>query len=592
MNIIEPPCVDGNFLFCELLRVQEEVILRHVPHVWLGVDEGVPHVLLGDQRGHGGHVCHGGLCVEGSVLGPGLGWRRGTQHPKVGVGLGQPGPCRVLLETRQPLDSVVPSHLSDYLESVFPTNSPVLVRIRVTVPPCLLCVAAPLPCLSTMITRSPIPDSINNENRILCVSFNQDQQCFALGTENGFRVYNSDPPDLKVKREFRSPTSSSTSPTTKGGIGIITMLYRTNYLALVGGGRNPQYPENKLIIWDDLKKQDSLNLEFFSPILNVLLSRTKIIIILKNKIFIYTFSIPPSLIISYETFQNKYGIVALSYGLNSSISPSSLTSNLTTSSNPPTSTKIKSSHILAFPSISEGQIQLVDISPEGQERNLISIIRAHKSTIRCLALNRSGTMIASASETGTIIRIHSTSSTSLLYEFRRGLDRADIYSMSFSPLGTRLAVLSDKKTLHIYNIDLTIDSNDSNDNEMGMGSSHNKHHLLNNVPLLPRYFSSTWSFCSIRVDSPSATGNSGGNSSIIDNDFGTLGWTSEDSVTIVWKNQQKWEKYIIIEDDENDQIKKFNKNSSKNKNDNNGNTSNDEIKWKLVRDGWRSLNDN
>lgn len=62
-------------------------------------------------------------------------------------------------------------------------------------------------------------------------------------------------------------------------------------------------------------------------------------------------------------------------------------------------------------------------------------------------------MVASASVLGTLIRIHSTTTTNLLYEFRRGIDKADITSMKFSHDDSKLAVLSDKYTLHIFNLE-------------------------------------------------------------------------------------------------------------------------------------------
>ncbi|CAN6631080.1 SVP1-like protein 2 [Trichomonascus vanleenenianus] len=332
----------------------------------------------------------------------------------------------------------------------------------------------------------------------LSCSFNQDYGCFAVSHDSGFRVYSSDPLELRVDRRFQD-----------GGIGISQMLYRTNYLALVGGGHNPKYSQNKVIIWDDLKHRPAISLEFLSSILNVLLSRTRIVVVLKNKVHVYAFSSPPSQIAAYETADNPHGIAALA-----------------------------GSH-LAFPSRTPGQIQIVNL-----EDNLVSIVRAHKSAIRCLALNNNGTILASASDTGTIIRLHTTSNTAFLHEFRRGLDRAEVYSMAFSNSSRRLAILSDKNTLHVFDTSSAV---------------ANRRHLLSKVPLLPSYFSSEWSFVSARVAGHR----------------GVVGWSAEDSIIVVWTSDKcKWEKYDIVERESSPS----------------GNEEEREApRWELVREAWRSF---
>lgn len=421
-----------------------------------------------------------------------------------------------------------------------------------------------------MNTHNPVISSKkSSRSNILCIKFNQDQGCFAVSHEHGFLVYNTNPFELRVNRSFENSSSSGS------GIGHIAMLHRTNYLALVGGGKTPKYPSNRLVVWDDLKRKNSLSIDFLNPILNVLFSRMRIIVVLKNHVAVYGFSSPPKKYAIYETIDNEHGIADLSTSYPHTASGAYSGASLSLSQSFSSSSRTEKYQILAFPGRSVGQIQLVDISPAGQEKNLVSIIKAHKSKIRCLTLNRSGTMIASASETGTIIRVHSTHNTALLWEFRRGLDRAIITSMEFSHNDSKLAVLSDKNTLHIYDLSFVNEIQNASTDFSNFQKSHpyNRHHVLGTLPLpipVPNYFKSVWSFCSINTNK-FHTDNSEVDSSV--NDVGVIGWASNDSVIIVWKNKKLWEKYVIVE-------RKANKNPE---------DPNSSSAWNLVRFSWKRL---
>jgi hypothetical protein len=137
---------------------------------------------------------------------------------------------------------------------------------------------------------------MESDDQMLYVSFNQDSSCFAVGTEKGFRIYNSYP----FKDNFeRSKFSLILFLDLEGGIGIIEMLHRCNILALVGGGKNPKYAPNKVILWDDHQAKVISELRFTSYVKNVKLKKDKYILF--NSIF--TFNI--KLLLEYLLFVSK-----------------------------------------------------------------------------------------------------------------------------------------------------------------------------------------------------------------------------------------------------------------------------------------------
>ena len=64
------------------------------------------------------------------------------------------------------------------------------------------------------------------------------------------------------------------------------MIKTTNILALVGGGKNPKFPLNHIIIWDDSKIRVIREIRLNSIVLNVKLKMELIIGVCEKK-YIY-----------------------------------------------------------------------------------------------------------------------------------------------------------------------------------------------------------------------------------------------------------------------------------------------------------------
>ncbi len=344
--------------------------------------------------------------------------------------------------------------------------------------------------IQTIPPSSSLSNSDDSDDTLLCINFNQDGGCLAIGTATGFRICNTLPFLETFRRNFHNPINGNTngiqnnhkveSDNTNnvgggggGGIGCIEMLFRCNLLALVGGGNSPQYQKNKVLIWDDHLGRPIGELSFRQRVLSVKLRRDRICVVLKDKIYVYNFS-NLALLDTIVTGPNPLGLLCIS---------TTAIGNIGGNGKSTTENKddIGTGMVLACPSVTCGQAR---VELYGKRKTLL--IDAHENELAAMALSVDGHYLATASLKGTIVRLFSTldkghdSSTGLpLREFRRGVEQAVISSLSFSLDKCWLACASDHGTVHVFKVEdeectdsLSTRKNQSNSNgKKGKSSS-------------------------------------------------------------------------------------------------------------------------
>lgn len=91
----------------------------------------------------------------------------------------------------------------------------------------------------------------------------------------------------------------------------------------------------------------------------------------------------------------------------------------------------------------------------------MQIISAHKNPIAITAFNLNGSLLATASEKGTVIRVYSIPDCQCRFEFRRGTFPAKICGISFNNNSTFLCVTSDSETIHIFRLNSSMPTSSS-----------------------------------------------------------------------------------------------------------------------------------
>ncbi|KAL6540857.1 hypothetical protein OROMI_024740 [Orobanche minor] len=220
----------------------------------------------------------------------------------------------------------------------------------------------------------------SSSHRILCASFNQDNSCFAIGTRDGFRIFDCETGRLLYER---------------GAFMIVEMLYRSSLLAIVGAGQQPSLSPRRLCLFNTVSGTALRELNFLTSILAVRVNRKRLIVLLHEQIYIYDANsleikrivdMMPNLqghIIGDSKhflgiyIGNSYGLCAFSENMD----------------NP----------YLAVPaSTTKGSVLVYNV----MDLQSHCEIHAHRSPLAAMTFSSNGMYIATASEQGTIIRVH------------------------------------------------------------------------------------------------------------------------------------------------------------------------------------------
>ncbi|KAL1798679.1 hypothetical protein ACET3X_002716 [Alternaria dauci] len=256
------------------------------------------------------------------------------------------------------------------------------------------------------------------------VTFNQDHSHLGVGTPNGYRIYTTDP-------------FNKQSETREGDVSSLEMLFSTSLVALTLSPR-------VLRIQNTKRHSTICEMTFRTAILAMRMNRKRIVVVLESELYLYDIS-NLQMLKTEKTSPNPNAICALSassennylvYPLPTKAAPATF--------QPPSHAPPKTDHIAP----TSGEVLIYDAT----KMEAVNVIEAHNSPLSCIALNSDGTLLATASEKGTIIRVFSIPDAQKLYQFRRGSIPARIYSMSFNSTSTLLSVSSATETVHIFRL--------------------------------------------------------------------------------------------------------------------------------------------
>ncbi|OHS94961.1 hypothetical protein TRFO_38849 [Tritrichomonas foetus] len=262
-----------------------------------------------------------------------------------------------------------------------------------------------------------------NMSEITAVSLSSDSQSFAVTLRHSFQVYSVEPVKRKFLKDFVNYTITHISTINDGTIVAFSVRALTSENAAT----------NKVFIWNNQYGEGSVQLSFKEEVLNIILSPHFLLIVLHNSIVIYDID-QKTTQLEEVTAENRRGCGDLMC--------------------------VPDQPLLAICGLQPGSVQVSELNANFNSShynhsnfNNPVVFQAHQHPVSLLKFSPDGSLIATASEKGTLIRIFDSVTGALLSTFRRGAIPSNILALAFSPSNSQLVAISDNGTAHLFPAD-------------------------------------------------------------------------------------------------------------------------------------------
>lgn len=244
------------------------------------------------------------------------------------------------------------------------------------------------------------------------VCFTNDKSMFCICHDQGFLVCKASPFAILNNRILG------------GDISIAQMLDMSNIIFLASvGGENPRFPLTHVIMFDDHKGKPVAQLQIGHRVKNIKANAKYLFVVGKHTIFLFKTE-DLSNVGTFESYENnEEGICSLC--------------------------ESKDKIVFAYPSRIEGYINIMRIKDKIID---IKNFFTHNKKIACIELNKTGDKLITSSIGGTLIRLFDTNTGDIIGDFKRGNDKAQIFSLSFSHDNKFICCSCDTGTIHIFKI--------------------------------------------------------------------------------------------------------------------------------------------